>query len=305
MALIFSDLANEVYAQCGLDSGDTTNQANVTRWLNFSQNDFCARWPWPWLYSRESFVSVPDYVTGTVNVVAGSTTVTGIGTTWTTTHQDQTYFIQFSSANDWYFVASVNTGAQTLVIDKAYVQPSGNGLTYIIRKFFYNLGTNVDEIIDIRNWDTPVKLIQVDTRFIDQLNPLVQSTNAPYAYMINNYALTGTSLEGNVVISPYPFPSDARLFEVRKKNKPADGLVSVPSKYVHVIAWGATAIGFAYLRQVDMAAAWSKKFEERIAQIKTEFRFTEDFQPVFKSIDSVQRSKWISLPDSYPVIQSG
>ena len=108
----------------------------------------------------------------------------------------------------------------------------------------------------------------------------------------------------NIQISPYPFPSDARLFEIRTNIRPTDGSVSVPNKYAHIIAWGAMSIGFAFLRKMDMASAWSQKFEQRLAQMKIEYRMSEDNQPILRSIDSVQRSKWIGLPEQYPAITS-
>ena len=296
--LQFSDLENEVYAHTGLDPTNSTNQTNVDRWLNYVQQDICARWPWPFLYSRENLVTVPDYLTGSVTATKGSTSVTGSGTAFAAPQNDGTYFLQTSDANDWYNVVSIS--GQTITIDKPYASTGGSGLTYTVRKFFYSLSSAVDEIIDIRNWNTPVKLIQVDLHFIDQLNPLVQSTNAPYGYMAY-----GVDSSGNLRFSPYPFPSDARLFEFRTKIRPTDGSVSIPNKYAHVIAWGATAVGFAFLRKLDIASEWSQKFEQRVMEMKKEYRQTEDYQPVLKSIDSVQRSKWISLPDQYPVIQSG
>lgn len=304
--LQLQDLQNEVFQQTGLDSTNSTIQANVTRWLNYTQQDICARWPWPFLYSRENLVTVGDYITGTVSVNTGATTVTGAGTAWTSTQADGTYYLQFSTANDWYNVTGINTGPQTLTIEKGYAQPTnGTALTYTLRKFFYSLSSAVDEIIDIRNWNTPVKLIQVDMRFIDDLNPLVQSTNAPYAYM-----MFGTDSSGNLRFSPYPFPSDTRLFEFRTKIRPTDmvnatDLPTLPNKFAHILAWGAIALGFAYRQNSGMAGGWSKKFEDRLTQIKSEYRQTEDWQPILKSIDSVQRSKWIQMPEQYPVITGG
>lgn len=303
--LTFSDLQNEVYAHTGLDSTDATVQTNVSRWLNYTQQDVCARWPWPFMHSRESAVTIPDYTTGTVSVSAGSTTVTGAGTTFTATHGSGDYYIQFSSANDWYKVTA-RASATSITIEQAY-QPTSSlsAGTFILRKIFYSLSSSVDRIIDIRNWNTPMKLIQVDARTLDDLRPDPQSTNSSYGYVA-----WMTDSSGNIQISPYPFPSDARLLEIRTNKRPTDMSAStdaptVPNKYAHVLAWGAISIGFSLKSQFDNANYWNNKVETRLAEMKREYRMSEDNQPILRSIDSVQRSKWISLPDNYPVITSG
>lgn len=295
--LTFSDLENEVYAQTGLDSTDSANQTNVDRWLNYVQQDICARWPWTFMESRETVVTIPDYITGTVSVNNGSTTVTGVGTTFTAGMDG--YFIQFLGANDWYKILTFTSPTQ-INITPAFVGTSFTNQTFIIRNMFYQLSTAADRIIDIRNWNTPLKLIQVDPRTLDDLRPNPESTNSSYGYIT-----WGLDAAGSIQISPYPFPSDARLFDIRTLIRPTDGAVSIPNKYAHVIAWGAISVGFAYLRKFDMAEVWNAKFEQRIAQMKSEYRMSEDYQPILRSIDSVQRAKWIQLPEQYPVITSG
>jgi len=300
--LTFSDLQSEVYAHTGLDSTDSAVQTNVARWLNYVQQDICARWPWPFMQGRESIVTTPDYATGTVSVSNGSTTVTGTGTVFSGSGalgNTTPYFIQFSGSNDWYGIASFNS-TTSLTMDTAYQGTSLVNSSYILRRMYYPLSQGCDRIIDARNWATPLKIIQVDPRTIDDLRPNPQSTNSSYGYMT-----WSVDSNGSINISPYPFPSDARLFEVRTLRKPSDGFVSIPNKYAHVIAWGGISVGFAFLRKFDMAEAWSNKLEQRVAQMRTEYRMSEDNQIIMRSIDSVQRAKWIQMPEQYPVITSG
>lgn len=305
--LVFSDLQNEVYAHTGIASADTdsngvTMSTNVNRWLNYVQQDICSRWPWTFLLGREAVATIPDYTTGTISVSSGGTAVTGVSTAWTATQGDGTYFIQFSGSNDWYRV-SARGGVTALTIETAYQGTASlSGATYTIRKFFYSLSATADEIIDVRNWGTPVKLIQCDLRTIDTINPLVQSSSPGYAYM-----MFGTDASGNNVFMPYPFPSDARLFEFRTKKRPTDMSAagdppSIPNKYAHLIAWGAIAVGLAYLRKFEDAAAWNAKFETRLLDMRKEYRQSEDYQPIMGSIDRMSRSRWIQMPESYPTI---
>lgn len=300
--LTFSNLVSDVFAHTGLDSSDTTNQTNVYRWINYVQQDICSRWPWTFLEGREAIVTVPDYFTGTVSVNAGSTALTGIGTTFAAA-VDTTYFIQLSTANDWYQITT-NGGATSLTLATAYAGTTNAvSVTYTLRKFFYSLSSTADEVLDVRNWNTPVKLIQCDFRTIDLINPLAQSTNAPYAYM-----MFGTDASGNQVFTPYPFPTDARLFEFRTRKRPVDmvvtsqEVVSIPNKYAQLIIFGANAIGFAYLRKMDIAGDWDAKFEARLSDMKKEYRQSGDYQPILGSIDAISRSRWIQFPSAFPVI---
>lgn len=301
--LTFTDIIAEVFAHTGLDSADTTNITNVKRWINYVQQDICGKWPWSFMLGREAIATVADYSTGTVSVNAAGTTVTGVGTTFTTTHGDGTYYLQFSSAKDWYRV-SARASNTSVTIEIGYTGTANlSGSTFILRKIFYSLSSSCDRIMDVRNWDTPMKLIQADARTIDSIRPNPQSTNSSYGYMTFGY-----DSSGNVQISPYPFPSDARLFEFRTHKRPVDMVSSsqetpsIPNKYVQYIAWGAVAVGFAFLRKFNEAQSWNAKYEQAINDMKKNDRQSEDYQPMLNSIDSVSRTNWIQLPDSYPAI---
>lgn len=300
--LTFADLQNEVYAHTGLDSTDATNQANVNRWINYVQQDVCARWPWTFMEGRESVVTIPDYITGTISISTGSPTVTGSGTTFTTAMGNGQYYIQFSTARDWYRISAYNS-ATSLTIEQNYQQSANiSGGTFVLRKFYYSLSASADRIIDIRNWNTPMKLTDADARTLDYLYPNPQSTNSSYGYIA-----WGIDSSGNIQVSPYPFPSDSRLLELRTKKRPVDMSVvadspSIPNKYAHLISWGALSIGFAFIRNFDAAKSWGANYEARIGEMKKEYRTTEDLQPVLRSIDQTLRTKWLNFPDQYPTL---
>lgn len=298
--LTFADLENECYAHLGLDSADATNQANVDRWLNYTQQDICSQWPWSFMESRESIVTVPDYSTGTVSVPAGSATVTGVGTTFTAVMGAGQYYIQFAGANDWYKITA-RASNTSITIEQPY-QPTTNasGAAFIVRKRWYSLSSACDRILDIVNWNTPVKLVEVDPRTVDDFYANPQSTNSTYAYFPY-----GVDSSGNIQISPYPFPSDARLLEIKTRIRPTDGSISIPNKYAMTIAWGALSVGFAYLRKFDMAQAWNAKYMAQIAMMKKMMGLSTDYQPILRSIDSGQQTRWIQLPPQYPGMNSG
>jgi len=206
-ALTFTDLQTEVFDHTGLDSSDTGNQTRVQRWLNYVQQDICARWPWNFLRSRESIVTVIDKTAGTVTVNAGATSVVGSGTAFAAA--DIGNYIQFSTANDWYKIT--NVASQTLTLEIAYAQTTNLVAgTYTVRKFFYSLSSACDRICDIKNWNTPLKLDEMFPRDVDFVQPNPQSSNTSFGFIPYGY-----DSSNNVQIIPYPFPSDARLFEIK------------------------------------------------------------------------------------------
>lgn len=303
-ALTFGVLQTEVFDQTGLDSTDVNNQTRVQRWLNLIQQDICARWPWNFLRSRESIVTVIDYTTGTVSVNSGSTTVTGTGTTFTSIQGSGQYYIQFSGANDWYQITAQGSGT-SLTMSPAYT-PSTNAtnVTYTIRKFFYSLSSSCDRICDVKNWNTPLKLDEMFPRDVDFVQPNPQASNTSYGFIPYGY-----DSSNNVQIIPYPFPSDARLFEIKTFKRPTDmvlpnDLPTLPNKWAHIIAFGANSLGYAYKRQADMATLWEKTFETKIVDMMSQERTSEDSSPILQSIDSGAGSSenWLQMPSQFPTI---
>jgi hypothetical protein len=89
-----------------------------------------------WYKYRIPDLSIADYSTGTVSVSNGSTTVTGSGTSWTTTTnaQNESRWIQFPQTtgdNLWYQVLSVNS-ATSLTLYQPYQGISVSGGTYVL-----------------------------------------------------------------------------------------------------------------------------------------------------------------------------
>lgn len=300
----FSVMQTECFQQLGLDSSDSTNIANVKRWLNMVQQDIAGRWPWNFLRGREAIATIIDKTAGTVSVSAAGTAVAGVSTAFATP-ADVGKFIQFQGANDWYEVTAVG-GTTSLTIGTAYQGTTSlSAGTYILRKFFYSLSSSADRIIDIRNWNTPLKLIEVDPRTLDDRRPNPQSSGTSSAFIAYGY-----DSSGNLQISPYPFPNDGRLLEFRTLKRLSDmsadaDLSVIPAKWHNVVVWGALALGFAFERKWDASGYWNQEYEKKIIDMLKQQRTSEDDQPVLKAIDSVARGNFVRLPDQYPSIGPG
>jgi hypothetical protein len=293
----FTTLQTEVYQQTGLDSSDATNISNVKRWINIVQQDIASRWPWPFLQAREALRTVID-LTGTAGCTLGNANITDnnfqIGS------GQVGYFMQFSSGLDWYQIATT-AGPNFASLDAAFVDTTGT-YSYIVRKFFYSLSSSVDRILDIRNWDTPVKLIQMDYGTLDYMRPNPQATNSVVAYITY-----GVDSSGNTRIIPYGFPNDLRLLDVKYIKRLSDlssgaDISGIPVKWHHVIIFGACAIAFMYLRKTDFADRWANLYEKKIDDMKKENHLSLDDTDVLKPVDQSQYSNFIRLPEQFPLI---
>jgi len=305
------NLQAEVFAQTGLDSTNTNNITEVQRWINITQQDIVGRWPWTFLRGEENITTVPDYTTGTVSISSGGITVTGVSTVFTSSMADGTYKIQFEGALDWYTI-STYVSATSITIGTPYA-PSTNlaaGSTYTIRRMYYPLSSNADRIIDIKNNNTPIKMFETDMRTLDSVSPDLQATNNSYAFVAWTTNTTASSAYyQNIMIQPYPFPSDARLLWVKTILRVSD-LVNatdtsvIPVKWHHLLIWGACALGWMYKNVPEMATLWKEEYENKIEEMMLQGKLSEDDNPVLKSVDSVARGQFIQMPGNYPIVGS-
>lgn len=296
----FSVLQTECFNQLGLDSSNSTNIASVQRWLNIAQQDIAMRYPWPFLETRESLATVADKTAGTVSVTSGATTVTGVGTAFAST--DVGSFIQFSSGNDWYRISAFSS-VTSITIDKAYVESANlSGGTYTIRKFLYSLSSSVDRMLDIKNWETAVRMVETDFGTMDWISWSNQAIGTT-----SMYAAFGLDSSGNTQLTFYPFPSSLQVFEVRYLKRLTDlssdaDLSVIPAKWHHVIIEGALVFGFRYLRKFDASAVWTQSYLNQLDSMQRHCKQSLDEIPVMRSIDDYYRSKWIGFPPQFPVI---
>lgn len=297
--LSFLKMQTFVFQQTGLDATDATNLSNVKQWINTIQQDIAGRWSWSFLKGREMIQTVVDKTDGTVSITSGSTTVTGTSTAFAS--GDVGKYIKFQGANDWYKVTAYTSPTQ-ITIESPYAPTANltNG-TYTLRKLYYSLSTSADRIIDIRNWNTPLKFFEVDARTLDAMDPNPSSTNNTYAFVAYGYDTNGA-----LQISPYPFPSDVRNLEVRTLRYLVDMVndsdtTLIPPKWHHVLPYGACFLAFSFLKDLSGAKFWNSEYEKKIQDMLNHSKTSVDESYVLKPIDSQVRTRFLQLPGNYPL----
>lgn len=108
---------------------------------------------WSSLRAEGEFFLEAGDDTGTVTVTAGSATVTGAGTAWTTALEGMQFYV--GGEAPFYTVSDVTSGT-TLTLDRVYGAEDGAGLTYAIQPIYLSVPSDFLHFIDIvdveNNW---------------------------------------------------------------------------------------------------------------------------------------------------------
>lgn len=163
------------------------------------------------------------YSTGTIAVTNGSTTVTGTGTTFLSTHVG---WKLRGDRGEEYVIAACVSGTE-LTLDAAWVGETESGLTYILYKDTYLLPANFDRMM--RMWD------QTNNT---ELNPVVPNTTFRYAALSNQpmtyarrfsvYGYNSGLTQRNVVFTPAPDTAARIVYTYYKKPTEVTGPSSSP-----------------------------------------------------------------------------
>ena len=288
MPLTLDNIIDDTCQKASIDRQNQQNITNLIRWVNIVQSDICNRYAWPWLTSRTQVTSVIDKTAGTVDATLGSTTVSGTTTSFAST--DVGRFIQFSSSNDWYRISAQSSGT-SLTLETAYAPATETGMTYTIRTFSYNLPNDVRQVFDVRQFRTPMKLVPLDTRYLDLLRPNQTATGNPRGYFLYVYNNPQSATGQNYAISFEPIPSVAMVIEIRYLIRPPSlsagtDISVIPSNYQHLLIDG--TLVHAYQWQGNPSTGGQKQvYEAGINQMKNEMPQSADIQHILQPIDQL------------------
>lgn len=145
MATTFLVMQNEVLGFLGVTSGAGVSslRTRVKRFLNRAGEDMWNRFPWKERKNTRFFQTLAPYTTGTLTTTQGSTSVTGSGTVWASTHTGMKIAAAFDAP--WYVFT--RTGATTGTLDREWVEDSLSGSAYVLYQDRYPLNTLAEAIL--------------------------------------------------------------------------------------------------------------------------------------------------------------
>lgn len=304
MAITLDNIIDEVCQQASIDKQNQQNITNLIRWVNFTVNDICNRYPWPFLHGDTTLTSVVDTTSSgsiVVDATNGQRTITGTGTSFVST--DVGRYIQFSSSYDWYKIDSVQSST-ALTLATAYAPDTETGLGFTIRTYYYNLPADCHKVFDIRQARTPTKLVAIDPRNFDTIRPRQTTTGLPRAYYMYPYNNPTSATGQTYALTFEPIPDAAMIFDVRYQKRPpamsvGTDICIIPQNHIQVVVDGTLVKAYQY--QNNPSTGGQKAlYEDGIAQMKKDMPPTLDILNVIQPIDQQYSPVYpVAYPDQY------
>lgn len=305
MANTLLAINTEVGDRLNLDMTITANRTRAVRWANLIQNDIASRYQWPWLMTNTFVQTVADYTTGTITGSAGSTSLTGSGTTWTSSNPNMTNaYIQPANDTNWYQVSTVG-GATSITLSTALTQAVSAG-TYILRTTYYDLPANCWKVFDVRQTNTPRKLTRLGIYTLDYYQPDINTTSQPTGYFLfGEDPAISASASKQTQIGFFPCPDAKYNIQVRYFLNLTDlssdtDIPLIPVAYTNVLIDGMEWLGSKFLN--DPGEANCKNMYEAGLQKMIEAESAhDDYFPILQSSDGQDRlTRFLPFPGSFP-----
>lgn len=305
MANTLQAIWNELGDRLNLDATITTNQTRFTRWANFIQNDIASRYQWSWLITNGFIQTVADYTTGTITGTAGSTSLTGLGTNWTSSSPNMTNcYIQPANDTNWYEVSTVG-GTTSITLGQPLAQAVTAG-TYVLRTTYYDLPANCAKVFDVRQTNTPVKLTNLGLFTLDTFMPDINTTSNPTGYFLfGEDPLITVGNPKQTLIGFFPCPDSIYNIQIRYLMNLTDlststDITNIPVQFTTVLLDGCEWLGNKFLN--DPGESNCKTMYEVGLQkmIEVDSRFG-DYLPVVQPSDTqADSSRFLPFPGNFP-----
>lgn len=279
----FADIYTEILNRMRQPTNVTAISDQAKRYANIGLYEFILGFEYklPFL-ERSAFLTIQaPYTTGTISITAGSTTLTGVSTLWTTAN---TYGVNNARVGgkivlpgytDIYTVTAVS-GAGTLTLDNRFVGTTLTaGTAYIYFEDVYDLAADYLKPINARIFSTANDIPIIGRHDFQRKFPRPNTSGTPRTATLLDMGYSGSTTQIKR-IQFYPYPNAVRLIPyayitkniavssagVEAENMTADtDEPALPLRYRHGIV-------------LQACAAWyrDKKDDIRAASIDGEFK---------------------------------
>lgn len=234
----------------------------IKPWVNERLEAIAGAFDWSWLNKEGVFSTVVEYSTGTVAVTAGSTSVVGTGTSWTSGMVGRIFRV--GSNADYYIVSAVGS-ATALTLDANYEGDTETGKSYKINTNRYSLATDVDSIEEIRLVGGPRPLQKVSLEWLDSSYP-----HRPY-YGDPQWWAFVRATGGTEEIELYPVPDTEKvvryLYKKEISNLDTDTDTIPEELPVDTLTWGVCADAYGFLGQFDRMLVAERRYADGIKEM--------------------------------------
>lgn len=301
MSQNFLSLYTELGDRLGLDSTIASNKTRLQRWINLIYGDIVSRFPFEFLYKTEIVQTTTQYTTGTVSISNGGTTVTGVGTTFTSSMVN--WYIQFAGSTNWYLVTTFNS-ATSLTVSPTYNEPNVTNGTYVLRQRWYDLTSDVDRVMSVTQTNTPLKLTNLGVWTRDMYQPDITDVSIPTGYVLFQQD-PATAASGLKVRQMGFFPQPDAIYNIEVKyffipnDLSADTDVPViPQNYITVLLEGGEWMGSKYLNASEEPSLL-QSYEMKLAKMIEQENSNDDYLPVLTSSDTLNTTRFLPFPSTF------
>ena len=193
----------------------------------------------------------------------------------------------------------------SLTIGTVYQGATATGQEYILRQIFYSLSTSADDILDVRQYNSPRKLQCFGYRAADTYRPNFSATGFPVGYY--KYRLDpeqGATADKKWQITLEPSSSQAMVLEVRTKKILGDfaatngNISQIPVRWHIILLDGAEAMGRLHLNDPGFKLAL-ERYENGLARAMAEDRKFGDRLPIMGGLQDTPVTHWLPFPSNY------
>ena len=180
---LFSDLYTDLLSRIRGHTSSSVLPDQMKKFINIAHQDIYigARERIPWAERRSVLLTQDDYSTGTVSVTQGSTTLTGVGSTWNTNNSfgvkiaRNTGKLVLNGGTEIYGIASVDSDTQ-IILNQRFTQADLSADTYLYFEDEYALASDFLRPVDFRFFDEYRQLTMLDRaefrrRFVTSRTP--------------------------------------------------------------------------------------------------------------------------------------
>lgn len=301
MANTLVTLYTEVGDRLNLDPTVTANKTRLIRWANFIQNDIASRYPFDWLITNGFIQTTTDYTTGTITGTAGSTSITGSGTAWTSAFLNA--YLQPANDTNWYEVQTVG-GATAITLTKPLTAAITAG-TYTLRTTYYDLPSNCFKVFDVRQTNTPIKLTNLGLYTLDQYQPDINTVSNPTGYFLfGEDPLVAASAAKQTLIGFFPTPDAKYNIQIRYFLELTDlsadtDIPLIPVPYTNVLLDGMEWLGNKFINDPKENEC-KQGYEFGIQKMIESENANNDYFPVLQSSDTQSKtSRFLPFPTNF------
>lgn len=263
--MTFLEIRQRVAEVMGIDSTDTTTDANATivnklkEWVNARYRYLAGKRSWNWRIQDAIVQTQTEITSGTVSVTHDSANITFSSSI---TPDVVRYWIQFEESDDWYEITTHGGSTDAAVLTTPFVGTTNAASEYTLRKVYYNLPATVGKILDAKQTRDDIKLTYISPREMDRLVTERQRTGEPEYYSVVGLdPTTAATAAKQWRIEFYPTPDAEMNIVFRHYLTPtelsADGDIPIfPEAFHEFLVWDTLGTyGFMFLDDTRLSAA--------------------------------------------------